>query len=141
MRVALTDRADAVSRRRNTRRLLGLWMPAGWLTLVALAAVLAPWLPLRDPLEQDLLLMLAPPGEGHWLRSDGLGRDVLSRVVFGLPLALTRSLGSVAVGVLVGGLFGLRGGYYRGSVERWILAANNFLMGCPPLVLVLALMS
>lgn len=141
MRVALTDRADAVSRRRNTRRLLGLWMPAGWLTLVALAAVLAPWLPLRDPLEQDLLLMLAPPGEGHWLGSDGLGRDVLSRIVFGLRITLTVALGSVTVGVLIGGLFGLLAGYYRGSVERWILAANNILMAFPPLVLVLALMS
>src|SRR6218665_316060 len=130
MRVALTDRADAVSRRRNTRRLLGLWMPAGWLTLVALAAVLAPWLPLRDPLEQDLLLMLAPPGEGHWLGSTGLGgadfsraglgRDVLSRIVFGLRITLTVALGSVTVGVLIGGLFGLLAGYYRGNVERWI---------------------
>src|SRR6218665_3600955 len=139
MRVALTDRADAVSRRRNTPRLLRLWMPAGWLTLVALAAVLAPWLPLRDPLEQDLLLMLAPPGEGHWLGSDGLGRGVLSRIVFGLRITLTVALGSVTVGVLIGGLFGLLAGYYRGNVERWILAANNILMAFPPLVLVLAL--
>src|SRR6218665_512850 len=107
MRVALTARAAAVSRGRTTRRLLGLWMPAGWLTLVALAAVLAPWLPLRGPLEQDLLLMLAPPGEGRWLGSDGLGRDVLSRIVFGLRITLTVALGSVTVGVLIGGLFGL----------------------------------
>src|SRR6218665_1810396 len=121
MRVALTDRADAVSRRRNTRRLLGLWMPAGWFTLVALAAAVAPWLAFRDPLGHDLLLMLAPPGEGHWLGSDGLGRDVLSRIVFGLRITLTVALGSVTVGVLIGGLFGLLAGYYRGNVERWIL--------------------
>src|SRR6218665_738078 len=100
MRVALTDRADAVSRRRNTRRLLGLWMPARRVTLAALAAGLAPRVPLGDPLEQGLMLTLAPPGEGHWLGSDGLGRDVLSRIVFGLRITLTVALGSVTVGVL-----------------------------------------
>src|SRR6218665_3444242 len=133
MRVALTDRADAVSRRRNTRRLLGLWMPAGWLTLVALAAVLAPWLPLRDPLEQDLLLMLAPPGERHWLGSDGFGRDGMRRIVFGLRSTLTATPASETVGSQTGTPFALTAGHCRATGGRQILPPNTMLMAFPPL--------
>lgn len=135
------DRVANVPPKRSARRLLGLWLPVAWLALAVLASLLAPWLPLPDPLEQDLLLMLAPPGAGHWFGCDGLGRDVLTRIVFGLRITLIVALGSVAVGVLIGGPLGLLAGYYRGHAERWILAANNILMAFPPLVLVVALMA
>lgn len=125
----------------NGRRILGLWLPVAWLVLVVLAAVLSPWLPLPDPLEQDLMRMSEPPTNDRWFGSDGLGRDVFARILFGLRITLLVSIASVALGVLIGGLLGLLAGYYRGHVERWILAANNILMAFPPLVLVVALMA
>jgi peptide/nickel transport system permease protein len=77
--------------RGQVRRKVGLrlWLSAGWLTLLLLAALLAPWISPKDPLAQDLFLGRLPPfwmagtEPGYWLGTDSLGRDVLSRILHG----------------------------------------------------------
>ena len=83
-----------------TRRRAGLrlWLSAFWLGLLCLGAVLAPWIAPNDPLAQDLFLGRLPPAwmngaePGFYLGTDSLGRDVLSRILYGARLALTVAL-------------------------------------------------
>jgi peptide/nickel transport system permease protein len=125
----------------NIGTVLGLVLPLAWLALVFGAAITAPWLPIADPAQQDLLKMLEKPQAGLWFGADSLGRDVLARALFGMRVTFIVGLGSVAFGLLFGGAFGMLAGYLRGRTERVIMAAMNVLLAFPPLVLTIALMS
>ena len=103
-----------------------------WLALVLLATVTANWLPLKDPLSQSLADMLARPDAQRWFGADSLGRDVFSRTIHGFRITLIVSLGSVALGLVFGGLLGICAGYFRGWVERVILMAVNVLLAAFP---------
>jgi peptide/nickel transport system permease protein len=103
--------------------------------LLALAAALGPLLVRADPLAIDLTRVLAPPGRGHWLGCDALGRDMLARVLWGARLSLTVSttvvLLSLAVGSIVGGASALAGGHVDSVVIRLVdivLAFPGFLL-------------
>lgn len=120
---------------------LGVTLAGGWLILTCAVALLAPWLPLDDPARQNLLLILAPPGSSSWFGADSLGRDILARTVFGLRITFVVSLASVAIALVVGGALGIAAGFYRGIVERAILAGVNIVLAFPPLVLIIAMMS
>jgi peptide/nickel transport system permease protein len=123
------------------QRLFGLVLPATWLCLALAGAIAAPWLPLADPLYQDLLKLLEKPSGALWFGADSLGRDVLSRSVYGLRVTFIVGIGSVALGFVLGGSLGLLAGYFRGSVERCIMAGNNVLLAFPPLILAVAMMA
>ena len=123
------------------KKFFGLVLPCTWLGLAVVVALTAPWLPLANPMEQDLLRMLEPPGAGLWFGADSLGRDIFARTLFGLRVTFIVALGAVALGLLIGGLAGLLAGYFRGWTERFILAGNNVLMAFPPIVLTVALMA
>jgi peptide/nickel transport system permease protein len=123
------------------RNALQLWFPVTWLTMVVLAALLAPHLPLIDPYEQDLGNMLATPGSNHIFGADSLGRDIFSRSVYAMRISLVAGLGSVAVGLLLGGLVGLIAGYYGGRLESVAMSVMNVVLAFPPLVLAIAITS
>lgn len=112
-----------------------------WLLALTLAAITAPWLPLPPPYEQDLLNMLAPPSAEHWLGADTLGRDLLSRVIYGARISLTVGLGSVAIGLFIGGFLGLLAGYYRGWREKAVMGAVNVMLAFPALVLAIVIVA
>ncbi|HOA93478.1 MAG TPA: ABC transporter permease [Quisquiliibacterium sp.] len=112
-----------------------------WLALVLVATLTAHWLPIRDPLAQSLTDMLAKPGVERWFGADSLGRDVFSRTIHGFRITLVVSLGSVAFGLVLGGLLGIVAGYFRGWVERGILMVVNVLLAFPPLVLIIAMVA
>lgn len=110
---------------------------AGLIVLIALAAgaVFAPWLAPYDPTDTSPRAMLQPPSAEHWLGTDDLGRDVLSRLLYAgrvsLGLALAVAATSVAIGALLGGLGGLVGG----RTDRAIGAVVDTLLAIPPLAL------
>lgn len=112
-----------------------------WLGLVVFAALAAPWLPIASPAAQSLSDMLAAPSATHWFGSDSLGRDVLSRVIWGFRITLIVSLASVVIGIAVGGALGVCAGYFRGWSERVIVSAVNVLLAFPPLVLIIAMLA
>ena len=108
--------------------LLAILVPALW----------APWLLPHDPLTQNLAQRLQPPSLLYPCGTDGLGRDVLARLVYG-----TRAtLGLVAVVALfmvpLGLVIGIAAGYLGGWVDRTLTALTNLVMAFPPLVLALA---
>jgi peptide/nickel transport system permease protein len=135
---------EPAGRRGRRRRGRGVvfWTATAWLALVVVLAVTASWLPLPDPEDQDLANRLAPPfSDGHVLGSDGLGRDVLSRLVFGARVSLIISLAAVSIGTLVGGTIGMAVGYARGRVDGVVMWAMNVLLAFPGLVLLLGLVA
>jgi peptide/nickel transport system permease protein len=129
------------ARLRTTWQRLGIafWVPAGWLALVTLLALLAPLLHLADPNLQDLANRGGPAGPGHVLGTDGLGRDMLSRLVWGARISLTVGYASTLLGMVVGTLVGMAAGYVRGRPEAVIVAAMDALLAFPALVLILAI--
>ncbi len=108
-------------------------------TLAIAAALLAPSISPHDPLKQDLGNALAAPARAHWLGTDNVGRDVLSRVLWGTRISLVAGFASVAIGALAGSLIGLVAGYWRGRVDGVLMRLMDAVLSFPPLVLALAL--
>jgi peptide/nickel transport system permease protein len=105
-------------------------------------AITASWLPLADPEDQDLANRLAGPfTAGHLLGTDGLGRDILSRLAYGARVSLIISVAAVSIGMVVGGSIGMVVGYVRGRAEGVVMWAINVLLAFPGLVLLLGLVA
>lgn len=117
------------------------YLAIGWLVLVVICAVLADFLPVNDPNAQNISLRLDPPGPGGVLGSDELGRDILSRLVFGARVSLIVSLTAVTIGSLAGGTLGLTAGFFRGWYERIVMSLVDVLLAFPALVLLLVLVA
>jgi len=103
------------------------------------AALGAPLLSPHDPLAQDLNHALAAPGRAHVLGTDNVGRDVLSRVIWGTRVSLIAGIVSVALAAGVGSLLGLLAGYAGGRADALVMRAMDAVLSFPPLVLALAL--
>lgn len=114
----------------------------GWLALVVAAALLAPVLPLEDPYDNVASIARQGPGtEGHLLGGDGLGRDLLSRIVWGARASLLLGVASVGLGMVVGGLLGLVAGYFRGRTDTLFVGVFDVLLSFPQLILAVALVT
>src|SRR5882672_8835904 len=112
--------------RRGLRRSLGhrgLVLGSVILGLIALAALLAPWLSPHDPYAQEVTQRLIPPawyGKGSWehlLGTDKLGRDYLSRLLYGARVSLFIGLATALISGLIGTTLGVLAGYYGGRVD------------------------
>lgn len=118
---------------------LKLILSGGVLALILLMTVFAPWLAPYDPVQIDMTKRLSPPGAGHPLGTDALGRDVLSRVIYGgrasLVLAVIATCCSMAAGLVIG----LAAGYCGGVVDTVITAISNIFQGLPGTVVMIAL--
>jgi peptide/nickel transport system permease protein len=125
----------------DTRNLgVGFWLASGWVALVAVLALLANVLPLPGPTE-----LVAPPGEGpgwhHLLGTDELGRDLLSRLVFGSRVSLVVAVFALLFGFVVGGSLGLVAGYFRGPLDMLIVGYSSVMLAFPALVFALAIVT
>jgi peptide/nickel transport system permease protein len=131
---------DAAVAPRRRRRLSNVfWAAVAWIAIVVLAAMLANFLPIQNPTEMDMLARRMPPDAQHWLGTDGLGRDMLSRLVFGARTSLTVGLLSPLIGLFFGAALGMLAGYFRGRFEALAMGGMDVLLAFPPLVLVLAI--
>lgn len=108
------------------------------LFFVALA-VFAVWIAPYDPNAPDWMAIRAAPSSAHWFGTDDLGRDVLSRVIFGARASLAAGVVSVGVAVVIGLPFGLVAGYFGGFIDMAISRLADALLACPFLVLAIAL--
>lgn len=110
--------------------------------VVAVAAVLAPVLPLADPNATNPALRLTSVGQGGFvLGSDQLGRDILSRVIWGARVSLFVGFVSAGIALLVGGTLGLISGYLGGVVENAIMRVVDTLMAFPYVLLAILLVA
>ena len=104
-----------------------------------LFAVTAPWLAPYGPLEQDLRATLQSPSMRHLLGTDDLGRDVLSRIIYGSQISLMVGIVVVTIAGVIGMFMGLVAGYFGGWINAVIMRINDALMSLPPIVLMLAI--
>jgi peptide/nickel transport system permease protein len=111
------------------------------LLTLAVLAVLTPFLSLDDPLKANLARALEPPSPRNILGTDELGRDILSRLLHGIPVSLGIALLSVALGALVGVPLGLVSGYFSGRVDSIIQRITDIMLAFPPILLALALVA
>jgi dipeptide transport system permease protein len=129
------------------RSSLRLWLAGGWLGLLALAAIFAPWIAPKDPLAQDMFLGRLPPvwvdgaEPGYLLGTDSLGRDVLSRVIHGARIALIVAILAGGAACLIGSILGLLAGYYRGWVDTVISRIVDIWMSFPPVLFAILLVA
>lgn len=139
--VAVEPRARG--RRANPR----LWLSLAWVLIVVLAAVAAPLLAPHNPLEQDLMLERLPPlgfsgaEAGYLLGTDSLGRDVLSRLIYGARIALAVALAASLAACVVGSLLGLAAGYFGGWTDRVVSRLIDVWMSFPPVLFAVLLVA
>jgi len=110
---------------RSLRRQPLAFIGIALMILFFLMAVFAPLLAPYNPAALDLLHRLQPPSSAHWMGTDELGRDILSRVIYGSRLSLTVAASVVSLSFLLGLIFGGIAGYYGGGLD---VAINTFLM-------------
>lgn len=124
-----------------------LWLAGGWLLLALLAAILAPLVAPQDPLAQDLMLERLPPfwlsgaEPGYWLGTDSLGRDLLSRLIFGGRIAFIVAFAAAIAACLVGSTLGLVAGYFGGWADRIISRIVDVWMAFPPVLFAILLVA
>jgi peptide/nickel transport system permease protein len=119
---------------RNRSALIG-----GALVLTfVLLAILAPILPLADPLKSNFLAIRKPPSELYWFGTDELGRDQVSRLFYGAQTSLLAGIVSVAIALAIGIPFGLAAGWYGGWIDIAISRVTEALLACPFLILAIA---
>lgn len=111
---------------------------AAILALLVLIALFAPWIAPYDPNWQNAADRLLPPGARHWLGTDGYGRDVLSRLIYGTRPTLGLVLMVTAITLPVGLLVGILSGYYGGWPERVLMRFTDVVMSMPRLILAFA---
>ena len=121
--------------------------------ILLLLAVFAPWVAPQDPQDQDLLAsferpaLLVAPGDAepdaarHWLGTDNLGRDVLSRLVFGARIALIVAVAAATLAAVVGTALGALAGFYGGRLDSLISRLVDVWMSFPPVLLAIVLVS
>lgn len=112
---------------------------AGFVVLLIVVAVFAGWISPYDPAVQDLASRLNGPSNAHWLGSDELGRDVLSRVIYGTRISITVSVAVMLVSFLIGCYLGAIGGYFNGSLDQILnIVLINSFMAFPGVLLAIA---
>lgn len=112
------------------------------LALVCLLALITPWLPLQPPNQTALGSRLLPPGsEGHWLGTDHLGRDILSRLLWGTRVSLMVGIAATLVAATVGSTLGILAGYFGRRVDNILMRGIDMVMAFPYILLALAIVA
>jgi peptide/nickel transport system permease protein len=138
---------------RTTRRLRALLLEpkvifgGGFILILIVLAIFAPYIAPKDPLEQDLMSGTLPPvwldgsDPGFLLGTDDLGRDVLSRAIFGSRVALIVAFVAAGLAALIGTLLGLVAGWYGGWIDKVISRLVDIWMAFPPVLLSILLVA
>jgi len=115
--------------------------------LVLLMAALAPWIAPYAPNDTDPSVFLMPPAwqtggsSAHWLGTDAIGRDILSRLIHGARLSLAIGLAVVALSVVLGTVLGLTAGYFRGIFEVAVMRLMDIILTLPSLLLAIVIVA
>ncbi len=121
--------------RRSAVGLVGAALVGLFLVVTAAAPLLAPY----DPVAADFGSVLSPPDRGHLFGTDDIGRDILSRIVYGSRISLQAGLFTVAVALTIGLPLGLAAGFFGGRVDNVIMRSIEVILSFPTLVLALGI--
>ena len=115
--------------------MFGLVVVIGFIVL----AVFASWIAPQDPIATSWSAIRKAPSAGHWFGTDDIGRDVLSRVIFGTQASLLAGVVSVSISLLLGVPIGLVAGFVGGALDALISRITDAFLACPFLILAIAL--
>lgn len=118
-----------------------VWAAAAVLALIVLSVVLSPWIAPYPPAAQDLTARLAPPGPAHWLGTDHLGRDTLSRLLDGGRFSLVTAAVATVLTAAIGTGIGVLSARRRGWVDELLTRTNDVLLALPEMVVALFLVA
>jgi oligopeptide transport system permease protein len=129
--------ADLNTQQSHVNPLLGA--SASFVALVLLAALLAPWISpyAVGGLEEGRLL--EPPNWTHWMGTDGLGRDLLTRVLYGARVSITVGLGTALIALLIGTAYGLTAGFKGGNWDHLMMRIVDIFYGLPDMLIFILL--
>lgn len=134
--------ADSWAPARTGRRGAGFWLALGWIACLLAAAASAELLPVAAPDRMDWAHLAARPGvAGHLLGTDGMGRDLFGRLIYGARVSLVVGILAPCFGLVLGGVMGVLAGFYHGILERIFVAVIETLLAFPRLILLLMVMS
>ncbi len=111
------------------------------IVLVFLLSMLAPWIAPYDPNNINVKAILLEPSIQHWMGTDGLGRDVLSRMLHGGRISLLVGLVAVGISTAIGILLGALAGFYRGWIDTFIMRLVDVMLSIPSFFLILAVIA
>jgi peptide/nickel transport system permease protein len=120
---------------------VGVLLSFGWLLLTIVSALFAPLIAPHDPNAQNLSAPSAGISASHWLGTDDLGRDVLSRLIYGSRISMQVTFETVGLALLVALLIGLIAGFRGGWIDYLLMRGTDAGMAFPPLVLALAVVA
>ena len=109
--------------------------------LFGLAGIFADWLSPYNPTANDFAAMTEPPSWAHWLGTDQLGRDLLSRILFGARTAYIVGLSSAMIGGFSGLIIGVSSAYFGGRIDLWLQRVLDIVMSFPLIIMALAVVS
>ncbi len=128
---------------KRQRRKLGFvfWMAAAWILIISFCALFADLLGFQDPLKTNLRNAYAPMmSEGHLLGSDPVGRDMLSRIVYGARVSLQIAFSAPFISLVLGLTFGIWAGYFRGKVDGTIGVFVDAILAFPNIIAIMAVL-
>ncbi len=112
-----------------------------FIMLLALVAILAPFIVPYDPAAADYNNLLQAPSATHWWGTDEFGRDVFSRLMVGARLSLSVALSAVGIGATIGIVLGLFAGFYGGWIEAVVMRGSDILFSFPDILLAIAIVA
>ncbi len=143
--------------RRRNRLGLSFWLSLAWIITTTACAICAGFLPLPEPDHMDWINQTALPGTRgeipvfndageeiqkefvYLLGTDTMGRDIMTRLIFGTRISLSIGLAVPTIGLVIGGMLGMLAGFYRGRLETAVMAIMDTILAFPGLVLLLAI--
>jgi peptide/nickel transport system permease protein len=140
-RTATMEPTRWFARRAGRLRLPSIFLTLSWIVVgaVVFLAFFGSWIEPYDPQAQDLLDTSAPPSSEHWLGTDGLGRDIYSRVIAGAGSAIIGPLIVALTGMLAGSALGIASGYMGGTTDMVIQRLVDFMFALPGLLIAIVI--
>lgn len=108
---------------------------------ILVCAIFAPWIAPYSPYDLDYMAMLQGPSSAHWLGTDEIGRDTLSRVIYGARLSMQVAFMAAGIGLICGTLIGVTAAYFGGIVDLLLMRLMELLFSFPAILLAVVLMA
>jgi len=114
---------------------------SSFILLIALAGIFAPWIAPYDPYENNILMKFDPYSAEHWFGTDHLGRDIFSRLIYGIRPTLFLSLLTMLATIGLGAIMGLLSGYFRGIIDEIIMRIVDMMLSFPSQIMIFAVIA
>ncbi len=111
------------------------------ISVILICAIFAPWIAPFSPYDLDYMAMLQGPGATHWLGTDEIGRDILSRIIYGARISMQVAFIAAGIGLVFGAVIGVTAAYFGGLVDLILMRFMELLFSFPAILLAVVLMA